>query len=305
MGNANPKGSRKSRNSNASVLDMSLDSMNSIKEVNYPNLDLDFKQEIKDTIDLPIENEKDESQEINLDDKADEIKNFIFLDGEAPPVSGPFPHQFRSKSYVPNQNISLFKAPKPQIKIFDEHISPFKLSSKCLGGSQWKNKMPNNIVLDFQKNLMENKSCNDNISTDDYFNDDEIGSDIFTERSTPNIEDLKNLQNCRKKMAFFRDSIDTKSELSVDENDKIDYIFSENKNKINKTSKIFIKHIKQKKQEIKFSNKLRLSHINDLKKSWTLKPPKIEENGLFLLSVLESASKEKKMKKKMRYTSNV
>ena len=39
MGNANPKGSRKSRNSNASVLDMSLDSMNSIKEVNYPNLD--------------------------------------------------------------------------------------------------------------------------------------------------------------------------------------------------------------------------------------------------------------------------
>ena len=303
MGNANPKGSRKSRNSNASVLDMSLDSMNSIKEVNYPNLDLDFKQEIKDTIDLPIENEKDESQEINLDDKADEIKNFIFLDGEAPPVSGPFPHQFRSKSYVPNQNISLFKAPKPQIKIFDEHISPFKLSSKCLGGSQWKNKMPNNIVLDFQKNLMENKSCNDNISTDDYFNDDEIGSDIFTERSTPNIEDLKNLQNCRKKMAFFRDSIDKKSELSFDENDKIDYIFSENKNKINKTSKIFIKHIKQKKQE--FSNKLRLSKIHDLKKTWTLKPPKIEENGLFLLSVLESASKEKKMKKKMRYTSNV
>ena len=146
MGNANPKGSRKSRNSNASVLDMSLDSMNSIKEVNSPYIDLDFKHEIKDTIDLPIENEKEESEEINLDDKAEEIKNFIFLDGEAPPVSGPFPHQFRSKSYVPNQNISLFKAPKPQIKIFDEHISPFKLSSKCLGGSQWKNKMPSDSI---------------------------------------------------------------------------------------------------------------------------------------------------------------
>jgi hypothetical protein len=304
MGNANPKDSRKNRNSNASVLDESLDSLNSLKEVNSPNIDLDFKHEIKDTIDLPIENEKEESEEINLDDKAEEIKNFIFLDGEAPPVSGPFPHQFRSKSYVPNQNISLFKAPKPQIKIFDEQISPFKLSSKCLGGSQWKNKMPSNIVLDFQKNLMENKSCNDNISIDDYFNDDEIGSDIFTERSTPNIEDFQNLQNCRKKMAIFRDSIDTKSELSLDENDKIDYIFSENKDKINKTSKIFIKCIKQKKQEFKSSN-LRLSHINDLKKANTLKPQKIEENGLFLLGVLESASQEKKMKKKMRYTSNV
>lgn len=78
MGNANPKDSRKNRNSNASVLDMSLDSLNSLKEVNSPYIDLDFKHEIKDTIDLPIENEKEESEEINLDDKAEEIKNFIF-----------------------------------------------------------------------------------------------------------------------------------------------------------------------------------------------------------------------------------
>ena len=49
---------------------------------------------------------------------------------------------------------------------------------------------------------------------------------------------------------------------------------------------------------------MRLS-TNILKKSETLKPQKIEESGLFILGVLESASKEKKMKKKMRYTSNV
>ena len=107
-------------------------------------------------------------------------------------------------------------------------------------------------------------------------------------------------------MALFRDSIDNKSELSLDENDKIEYIFSENKNqkKQNKSNKFWTKHIRQQIMESKISEKMRLS-TNILKKSETLKPQKIEESGLFILGVLESANKEKKMKKKMRYTSNV
>ena len=104
-------------------------------------------------------------------------------------------------------------------------------------------------------------------------------------------------------MALFRDSIDNKSELSLDENDKIEYIFSENKNQ-KKQNKFWTKHIRQQIMESKISEKMRLS-TNILKKSETLKPQKIEESGLFILGVLESANKEKKMKKKMRYTSNV
>ena len=304
MGNKHPKDFNKNRNSNASVFEMSLDTKKSLKGGNSPDSNFDFQQEIKDSIDLPIENEIYESEEIIFDDKDDEVNNYLFLEGEAPPVSHPFPHQFRSKSYVPNPNISLFNAPKPQIKIFDEHISPFKLSSKCFGGSQWKNKMPNEIILNFQKNIMDNKSCNDNINEEDYFYDDEFGSDIFTERTTPNIEDLKDLQNCRKKMAKFRDSIDKKSEHSLNENDKIDYIFSGYKNK-NKHNKFWSKYIKQQKIESKISNKFRLSHASDFKKSESLKPQKTGENKLFILGILESASKEIKMKSQLRNNSNV
>ena len=107
-------------------------------------------------------------------------------------------------------------------------------------------------------------------------------------------------------MALFRDSIDNKSELSLDENDKIEYIFNENKEqqKQNKSNKFWTKYIRQQMIESKISEKMRLS-TNILKKSETLDPQKIEESGLFILGVLESASKEKKMKKKMRYTYNV
>ena len=297
MGNAQKKDSYINRNSNASVFEMSIDTKKSLKEHNSPDTDFDFKEELRNAIDLPIENEINEYEEIPLDDNAEEIKNYIFSYGEAPPVSGPFPHQFRSKSYVPMQNISLFNAPKPQIKEFNVHISPFKLNTKCFGGSQRKNKMPNDIILNFQKNRIDNKSCNDNLNEEDYFYDDELGSDINTERSTPNIEDLKNLQNCRKKMAIFRDSIGNKSDLSVNENDKMDYIFSDYKNK-NKHNKFWTKYIKQQKIESKISNKFRLSHATSLKKAGTLKP----HNKLFILGILESASKDIKTKTKMRNT---
>ena len=248
-----------------------------------------------------------------------QIKNFIFSEGEAPPTSDLHYHAFRSKSYVLNQNIniSLFNAPKPKVKTFNEYISPFKLSNKCLGGSKWKIKKPNEVILDFEKNIMDNKSCNDNINSEFNFYDEEIDSNLdtdrttidtadLTDRTTIDTADLKNLQNCRKKMALFRDSIDNKSELSLDENDKIEYIFNENKEqqKQNKSNKFWTKYIRQQMIESKISEKMRLS-TNILKKSETLDPQKIEESGLFILGVLESASKEKKMKKKMRYTYNV
>ena len=80
MGNSNHKDHFKNRFSNVCVFEESLDTKNSIPKVNSPNSDLDFKEELKQTIDLPIENEIYESNEIILEDKSEKIKNFIFSD---------------------------------------------------------------------------------------------------------------------------------------------------------------------------------------------------------------------------------
>ena len=162
--------------------------------------------------------------------------------------------------------------------------------------------------------LIDSKSCNDSVNLDDDLLFDEFYSGFDTERSTPDLEDIKDIQNCRKKMAIFRDSIDHKSDHSFDENDKIEYIFAEKKdqikqNKENKKRKFWSKHIEQQKiiQNRMSSNKFRISAKSDnfIKKSETVKNQDIKDNGLFILGILESAAKEIKMKKKMRHTSNI
>ena len=239
MGNTHHKvfkSNKKNRKSNRRAPDMPLDKNNSSNKSNFFE-STDIKQDLKNKIKLHKENDLKELEGIILDGtKSEEIKNYIFSDekgAQIPDQKNHHPNEFRSKSYVLNPNIKLFNAPKPKIKVFDEHISPFKLCTKNFGGSQWKNKKPNSIILDFQKNLMDNKSCNDNQNEE---NDlyDEIYSDLDTDRETPDVEDLKDLNNCRKKMAIFRDSIDNKSEHSLGESEIIEDILSEKKNKKNK-----------------------------------------------------------------------
>lgn len=312
MGNSHKE--QKNRNSNVSVLDMSLDSLNPQVVQNLDDSDNNIIKDLQESIKLPIENEIYESEEISFDDKEEEIKNYIYHYGDAPPPSDHY-HVYRSKSCVNNKNISLYNAPKPQFKTFNEHISPFKLSTKNLGGSQRYNKKPNSIILDFQKNIMDNKSCNDNQNmAEDFFDGFILNSE--TERTTPNIEDLQDLQNCRKKMAIFRDSIDNKSEHSLDENEKIDDIFCEKNININKhkKNKLWVKHIKQQKLKSKLSNNLRISTCGKFEKSKTVRNPvfkdfkpvnDIDNDNLYILNILESAAKEKKLKKKQRYTANV
>ena len=309
MGNTHHKvfkSNKKNRKSNCCVLDMPLDKNNSSNKSNTFE-STDIKQDLKNKIKLHKENDLKESEGIILDGtKSEEIKNYIFSDekgAQIPDQKNHHPNEFRSKSYVLNPNIKLFNAPKPKIKVFDEHISPFKLCTKNFGGSQWKNKKPNSIILDFQKNLMDNKSCNDNQNEE---NDlyDEMYLDLDTDRETPDVEDLKDLNNCRKKMAIFRDSIDNKSEHSLGESEIIEDILSEKKNKKNKKNGCWVKYIRQQMQQSKISNKLRIS-TNVIKKSETLKNKNIEENELFILGVLESAAKDKKKKKMARYTANV
>ena len=117
-------------------------------------------------------------------------------------------------------------APKQKLKIFNEKITPLVLYSKTFGAKLNKKK-PNSIIVDFQKEIIDSKSCNDSINLNDELFDG-FDSDFETGQNS-DFEDIKNISNCRKKMAIFRDSIDNKSEHSFDENDKIEYIFSENK----------------------------------------------------------------------------
>lgn len=242
-----------------------------------------------------------ESEQINFEEYDDQIKKYNFTEYDDVP---------KSKSFETSLNIPYMNAPKQTLKKFNEKMTPLVLYSKTYG-IKLNTKKPNSIILDFQKGLIDSKSCNDSVNLDDDLLFDEFYDGLETERSTPDLEDIKDIQNCRKKMAIFRDSIDHKSEHSFDENDKIEYIFAEKKetnkqNKENKKKNFWSKHIEQQKiiQNRMSSNKFRLS-ANFIQKSETVKNQDIKDNGLFILGILESAAKEIKMKKKMRNTSNI
>lgn len=245
-----------------------------------------------------------ESEQINFEEYDNKIAKYNFLEYDDVP---------KSKTFETSLNIPYMNAPKQTLKKFNEKMTPLVLYTKTYG-IKLNTKKPNSIILDFQKGLIDSKSCNDSVNLDDDLLFDEFYSGFDTERSTPDLEDIKDIQNCRKKMAIFRDSIDHKSDHSFDENDKIEYIFAEKKdqikqNKENKKRKFWSKHIEQQKiiQNRMSSNKFRISAKSDnfIKKSETVKNQDIKDNGLFILGILESAAKEIKMKKKMRHTSNI
>ena len=243
-----------------------------------------------------------ESEQINFEEYDNQISKYNFMEYDDIP---------KSKTFETSLNIPPYmNAPKQTLKKINENMTPLVLYTKTCG-IKLNTKKPNSIILDFQKGLIDSKSCNDRVNLDDDLIFDEFYTGLDTERSTPDLEDIKDIQNCRKKMAIFRDSIDHKTEHSFDENDKIEYIFAEKKepnkqNKGNKKKNFWSKHIEQQKiiQNRMSSNKFRFS-ANFIHKSETVKNQDIKDNGLFILGILESAAKEIKMKKKMRYTSNI
>ena len=295
MGNAH----KPRRDSIACVLDKPLGNNDSDEDLNInPNSpDYDLISDLKRKVKLPIENENEfeEIKQIPNVQNENKIKNNFNSDRKIKLSPNKNIHESRSKSMVCEYNISLFNAPKQKIKIFNEPIIPFKLSNKTYGGSQWKTKKPNSLML----HLSDSKSCNDT-------------------ENIPNQEDIKDLSNCRKKMAIFRDSISNKSDHSFKEEEQIENILDGKKNKNNKQNKknnFWIKHIRQ--QMLKSDLSIRFSRISDahIKKSATMGVKAFKDmnenlNGkendddddLFILGVLESAAKEKKMKKKLRYT---
>ncbi len=287
MGNKNIKSSEE-QNSTSSVFNLSLESN---KEKNQHLLikdnDSDIVNDLKNEVDLPIENELIESSEISLEGKEEEFKiKFFFEKFEDNILEEGLK---RSKTYAPQ--ISIKNTPKPHPLESNVYISPLKLSVKSFGNIPKFNKKPNAVLYDFQKNIIDSKSCNDEDSLDDFF----LGN-TETERTTPNVEDLQDLLNCRKKMNNFRNSIDQRLFNEYENILNSDYMFEENR-ELNKKNNFWFKHIKQQKLKNKISNEhnIRIGSEPLVKISDNDYDEEKDENehGLFILGILESAAKER------------
>ena len=209
----------------------------------------------------------------------------------------------RSKTnYIPRCLIN--NAPKIKPKaIDDESISPLKLCIKTIYQENSSQKKTNNILIEFQKDLIDCKSCNDTISDDDndLFSDD-------TERTTPNQTDLNNFSLCRKKMKNVISSSNISSSYEYENILNSETIFQstcKSSNNYcncpkNRKNNFWHKHILKQKLRTKEKNKKKYFNKNKQigfikSKTFNLDEQKIiDTQGLFILGVLECAANDKK-----------
>ena len=281
----------KDLNSNSSVLNLSLNISNN-KETNNDNYSdscsnssFDIPKFLSKTIIL-----KEEKEEA-FPNASFEIKN------KEKEIT-----RKRSKTdYIPICLIN--NAPKIKPKdCNDEQISPLTLSRKTFFQEYSNHKSTYNILYDFQKDIIDSKSCNnDNIYENSFSSDD-------TERTTINVNDLNDFSICRKKMKNIINNSNIKSSFEYEnilnsnnifqiKNDLFYTKFNSNKNK---KSNFWHKHIVKQnlllfsKDKINKKNKNKNTYLNKSKTFNFDKKKTIDNQGLFILGVLESAANEKK-----------
>lgn len=173
------------------------------------NESLDTKLFLAKIISLPIEEEEEESNLNSNSNNYIEEEEYLLSDYIPENLEDDFPkNRIRSKShYVSMYQIQ--RAPKLKPLVINEYIKPLKLCTKTFGDSgQRRNKTINyKIMNDFQKNIIDSKSCNDKDSMSDF-----LLMEYDTEKTTPNLVDLNlnDLSDCRKKMKIIRSSINEK-----------------------------------------------------------------------------------------------
>jgi hypothetical protein len=278
-------------------------------------------KELKEEVILPVENEYTESPEVVFQSKEElKIKDFFENkldedDDDNDYLNKFFPEDLldikRSKTFVPKPVI--LKAPRLHSKASDNlYITPFKLSSKSYGIVPKWNEKPNPILSEFQKDQIDCKSCNDK---DELLEEFLLYAD--TEKTTPNVEDLQDLLNCRKKMIKFRNSINDKPYNEYENILSSEDIF---KKKHHKKKSFWNKHIKfqlnkHKSKSITHDKRFMSESFPDVEidnykpvsykgngedsedKKDEEKEDKKEEDkdeGLFILGIIESAARERK-----------
>ncbi len=274
------------RKSNSSVLNLSLDSTKEKKEdLSIDNIS-DIKEDLMNKVNLPIENEMSESEEFILEGKEKEISDFFLENDEKSKNCDQKKLNPQKRSRSNEKKINL-KKPRRILKEPTELVSPLKLSRKTFGAIPKWNKKPNEVLCDFQKNMIDCKSCNDEDSQDDLFL-----AYSETERATPSQEDLLNLLDCRKKMFQFKNCINDRTIKEYENILDSDNIFA-GKYKLNhhniKKNSFWHRHIRQILRENNNSYLSRLSAgciVNNKEKD--------KEDGLFILGILESAVNETK-----------
>ena len=284
--------------SNSSVLNLSLNFSNN----NQENNDIYSDSCSNSSFDIPkflsknivLKEEKEESDLNTVD-----FECFEIINQENKDII-----RKRSKTdYIPVCLIN--NAPKIKLKECDEDIiSPLTLSKKTYFQDYSCPKASYNILYDFQKDLIDCKSCDNNLSDNDFFSDD-------TERTTPNANDLNNLSICRKKMkniinnSYIKSSYEYENILNSDLifKTKNELSYKNNNSKKNKKNNFWHKHIVKQKLKSKEKNKNKCSNKNktigyNKSKTFNYDEQKImDTQGLFILGVLESAAKEKEKRK--------
>ena len=302
MGNKNSKKEYEEQISNSSVLELSLESK---KEINIDSININNNSEIinelKEEVNLPIENEYIESSKFVSENNEEKFeKNFFFQKNKNNSLDSLDENIFyikRSKTTFGSKK-KIRKTPKPHPKESKEFISPLKLSIRSYGNLQKWNKRPNMVLYNFQKDIIDCKSCNEEDILEDYFL-----YNSETERTTPNEEDIQDLLFCRKKMFSFRNSINERMYKEYENILNSDYIFDENKetnifNFQQKKSSFWIKHIKQQQLREKISlvhtKRIVSEPLIDINSFAYNEDKKKENHGLFILGILESAANERK-----------
>ena len=306
MGAKHSKKTYDDRNSSSSVFEESLKST-SDKNNTSPKIQLKDQliNELKQEVNLPMENETEsvDSPEIIFEKKEEsKIRNFFEEDEED--ENGEFLNKFfpedlfnvkRSKTCNPSQTIPVLpETPRlPRFLPNDldmEFIKPFRLEGKSFGIISKENKKSNPILSSFQKDFMDNKSCNDKAqeNIEEY-----LLQNCYTEKTTPNQEDLLELLNCRKKMFKFRNSIDYKYNYEYENilncDDIIENIQQDEEKNPKKKKSYWNKYIQLQLKEEK-----RQSYNKTEEKE------KDDDEDLFFLGVLEKAHKDRKRAKSFR-----
>lgn len=283
------------RKSNCSVLDFSLGSTKEIRKESNSSDIQNLKKELMSEINLPIENEIN-TQEFIFEENEIDLENKKLLESniEVKINDTEIPDILRRSKSFGGKNIHKKKYSHIK-KDPTEVVSPLKLSRKTFGNVPKMNKKPNEVLCDFQKSIIDNKSCNDDDSLDDL-----LFSFSETQRTTtPNDDDLHNLLNCRKKMILFKNGIQTRKFKEYENILNSEKLFLNKKSSSNKKINFWDKHIRQiiKDNSNKTSNfclsRLSAGAIVD-------NTNRNKEDGLFILGILESAVNERKK----RYTTN-
>ena len=292
------------KKSSSSVLNLSLDSTKGIsKDRISTEYNSEFKKELMNEVNLPIENEI-QSSDFIIEEKEKEIDLEKAIISENNLIKKEYIFQKklktrkRSKSFGEKKNIKKYCHIRKEP---DEYVSPLKLCRKTFGNIPKWNKKPNEVLCDFQKSIIDNKSCNDDDSQDDLFL-----SYTETERTTPNPEDLLNLLNCRKKMSLFKNCINDRTIKEYENILNSENIFINKKflnNHQTKKSNFWHKHIRQilrDNNNSKTHNSF-LSRISAGSIVKNIDKNNNKEDELFILGILESAVNERKG----RYTTNM